>query len=69
MEAAEGRVGSTVEKIILSCFSYDNTIGKYSASAFGLMRVGGLITLFCLGVMTTVLWRRDFRESHSRRRQ
>ena len=66
MEAAEGKVGSTVEKIILSCLSFDNSTGKYTASAFGLMRVAGVITVFFLGVMTTTLWRREFRERHSR---
>jgi protein SCO1 len=69
MDAAEGKVGNTVEKIMLSCFSFDNTTGKYTASAFGLMRLAGVITVFCLGVMTTTLWRREFRERHSGSRQ
>ena len=69
MEAAEGKVGNTVEKIMLSCFSFDNTTGKYTASAFGLMRLAGVITVFCLGVMTTTMWRKEFRERRLRSRQ
>ena len=63
IEASEGKVGTTVEKVILSCFSYDNTTGRYTASAFGLMRLAGVITMFFLGVMVTVLWRRERRLS------
>ena len=61
MEAAEGRIGSPIEHILLSCFSYDNTTGKYTATAFGIMRLGGLITLFCLSVLVITLWRREIR--------
>jgi protein SCO1/2 len=64
IEASEGKFGSTVEKVILSCFTYDNTTGRYTASAFGLMRLAGVITMFFLGAMITALWRRERRLSH-----
>ena len=62
IEASEGKVGTTVEKVILSCFAYDNTTGRYTASAFGLMRLAGVITMF-FRAMVTALWRRERRHS------
>ncbi|HFE44231.1 MAG TPA: SCO family protein, partial [Nannocystis exedens] len=38
IEASEGRVGDTIDRIILSCFHYDATLGRYGPFAFGLMR-------------------------------
>jgi protein SCO1/2 len=63
IEASEGKVGTTVDKVILSCFAYDNSTGRYTASAFGLMRLAGVVTMFFLGAMVTALWRRERRLS------
>ena len=60
MEAAAGRVGSPAERLILSCFRYDETVGKYTPFAFGIMRLGGLVTMAFLGVAGFVLWRREW---------
>jgi protein SCO1/2 len=59
MEAAAGRVGSPAEKLILSCFQYDETLGKYTPFAFGVMRLGGVVTMVVLGFFGIVLWRRE----------
>ena len=59
MEAAEGRLGSPVDKLILSCFRYDETAGKYTPFAFGVMRLGGVATMAVMGGFGFVLWRRE----------
>lgn len=59
MESAAGRVGSPVEKLVLSCFQYDHAIGKYTPAAFGVMRLGGAISLVLVGGLGFVLWRRE----------
>lgn len=59
IDAGQGRVGSTLDKIILSCFHYDPTIGAYSTWALGVMRLGGVVTLALLGLFFTALWRRE----------
>lgn len=64
MEAAEGRVGSTMDKLILSCFHYDATIGKYGPFAMGFMRLGGALMVVIVGVPLAFAWRR---ERHKRR--
>jgi protein SCO1/2 len=62
IEASEGRVGTTVDRIILSCFHYDATIGRYGPFAFGLMRLGGVLTIIILGTSLLLLRRRDRRQ-------
>lgn len=59
LEAAEGRIGSTVEKFLLWCFHYDSTKGKYTADVMKLMRLCGAVMVAGLGTMLFVLWRRD----------
>jgi protein SCO1/2 len=59
MEAAEGRVGSPVDKIILSCFHYDASLGAYGPFAFGIMRLGGSLTIVLLGAFLGIYWRRE----------
>lgn len=60
MEAAAGRVGSPAERLILSCFRYDESVGKYTPFAFGIMRLGGVVTMAFLGLAGIVLWRREW---------
>jgi len=59
MEAAEGRVGSTVDKLILSCFHYDASIGKYGPFAMGIMRLGGALMVVIVGIPLVFAWRRE----------
>jgi protein SCO1/2 len=59
IEASEGRVGTTIDRIILSCFHYDATIGRYGPFAFGLMRLGGVLTIVLLGLAFFALRRRE----------
>lgn len=60
IEASEGTVGSPLDRIILSCFHYVD--GNYSVFAFGVMRIGGLLTVVFLGAFLAVLWRRERRK-------
>lgn len=59
MEASEGRVGSPVEKLVLSCFRYDDSTGEYTPAALGVMRLGGIATLLAMGGLGAVMWRRE----------
>lgn len=59
VEASEGRVGSTIDKILLSCFHYDETIGAYGPFAFGIMRIGAALAVLVLGSMLIVFWKRE----------
>ena len=59
LEAAEGKVGSLAERLILSCFHYDASSGKYGPFALGIMRLGGGVTLLLLGTALSLLWWRE----------
>ncbi len=61
IEAGEGRVGSTLDRIILSCFHYDATLGRYGPFAFGLMRIAGAASVLLIGTALFVFWRRERR--------
>lgn len=60
-EAGEGRVGTTVDRIILSCFHYDSSSNSYAVFAFGVMRISGIVTVLILGGLLGILWVRDLR--------
>jgi protein SCO1/2 len=57
IETAEGRVGSPVDKLILSCFRYDSSSGRYTATIFGIARLGGVLTILALACFGLVMWR------------
>ncbi len=61
IDASDGAIGSGFDKVIMSCFYYDETLGSYAASAMGIMRLGGLLTLTVLGVFLAFWWRRERR--------
>jgi protein SCO1/2 len=61
MEAAEGRVGSPVDKLILSCFHYDASLGEYGPFAMGIMRLGGAAMILIVGIPMAFVWRRERR--------
>lgn len=63
LEAAQGKIGSIIDRLVLFCYHYDPAGKKYAIMAVNTMRVGGGITLFALGLLLAVLWARDRRQS------
>lgn len=57
VEAAQGKVGSTVDKLLIYCFRYDPLAGKYVPVANRIMKVGALISLVIVVLISAVLWR------------
>ncbi len=64
MDASEGKVGNTFEQLVWSCFHFDETSGRYTPFALGIMRIAGGATALTLGIVLAVLWRRE--RPHSR---
>jgi protein SCO1/2 len=59
VEASAGRLGTVVDQLLLYCFRYDPTLGKYTAAVTRILRLTGVA--FCLA-LATFLWvsfRRD----------
>jgi protein SCO1/2 len=59
IEAAENRIGSPVDKLLLYCYHYDPATGKYGAVVMNVVRLGGALTLFGLVALILLLKRRD----------
>jgi protein SCO1/2 len=61
VEASEGKIGTTTDHFLLTCFQYDGKQGKYALAAMGLMRLGGAVTLAILVSVLIWLFRREKR--------
>jgi protein SCO1/2 len=58
VEAAGGRVGTSFDRFLLTCYRYDPAARKYQPYAFGIVRAGGLLTLIALAALIGRLaWR------------
>ena len=62
LEAGEGKVGTTLERVILSCFQYDPATKRYGFYIFGFLRLGALAILGALATLLFVSWRREFKK-------
>lgn len=60
-EASEGKTGSTLDRVLLYCFHFDEASGRYAPTALSLMRAGGGLTLLLLGTGLGALWLREVR--------
>jgi protein SCO1/2 len=66
VQASENRIGNVVDALLLYCYHYDPSRGKYSATILRWLRLMGVATLLGLGALFFVLIRRDrFRRDHS----
>ncbi len=59
VEAARGKVGTSLDRLLLTCYRYDPTGRRYVPYALGLVRLGGLVVLAGLGGLLATLWRRE----------
>lgn len=59
LESSKGRLGSSIEKLILRCFHYDELAGKYTPIAMNSMRTAGILFCLCLLFLVVVLSRRE----------
>jgi len=58
MQAAEQKVGSAVDQLLLYCYHYDPLTGKYGLVAMTLVRIGGVLTVLALAAFWFVSWLR-----------
>jgi protein SCO1/2 len=68
VEAADGRVGTSFDRLLLTCYRYDPSSRKYEPYALGFVRAGGLVALVGLGALILrLVWRE--RRTKARARQ
>jgi len=66
LEASEGKLGTTIDRLILYCFHYDPDEESYVVAAGNVMKLGGGVTLLGLGTLLALLWLSDRRRSRLR---
>ena len=59
VEAGGGRVGTSFDRVLLSCFKYDPINRKYAPYVMGFMRIGAGLVFVALATLLTVLWRKE----------
>lgn len=58
VEAAGGKVGTSFDRFLLTCYRYDPASRKYEPYAMGIIRVGSLLVLLALSwLIGTLFWR------------
>ncbi|WP_442483789.1 SCO family protein [Aeoliella sp. SH292] len=56
VEAGEGKVGTALDRIWLTCFVYDHTRGQYAPHAVRWMQIGAATTVVILSLALTPYW-------------
>jgi protein SCO1/2 len=63
IEASQQKIGTPADQLLLYCYHYDPTTGKYGLVAMALVRLGGALTVLSLVVFWIVMWRRERRQA------
>jgi protein SCO1/2 len=67
VEAAANKIGSPIDQVLLFCFHYDPTEGRYGVVIMNLVRLGGALTVLALAIFIGVMWRQEARrQRHGR---
>ena len=61
VEASQNKIGNPVDEILLFCFHYDPSTGKYGAVVMNIVRLAGGAFALMAGVFLAIVLRRDFR--------
>ena len=62
VEAAGGRVGTSFDRVVLTCFKYDTATRRYGFYVFGFLRLGALMVFSALATMLAYYWRRELKK-------
>ena len=62
-EASHRRIGSPVDAVLLYCYHYDPSNGKYGMVIMNVLRLAGFATVAALATFMIVMLRRDFKVS------
>ncbi len=57
IQASENKIGTLADQVLLYCYHYDPTTGKYGAIISRVLQLSGLATILALGILMTVLIR------------
>lgn len=66
-DASGGKVSTLTERILLFCFHYEPSVGKYVLAAKKTMRIAGIGSTLILGLFVGALFRRERRRAATER--
>lgn len=61
VEASHNKIGSLADQVLLYCYHYDPSTGKYGATITNIVRLAGLTTVLVLGGAIAVMFRQEKR--------
>ena len=59
VDASAGKIGTTVDRLLLFCYHYDPATGRYTLAIERALRIGGVLTVVAIGGLIAVLRRRE----------
>jgi protein SCO1 len=59
VEASHNQIGTPIDRLLLLCYHYDPTAGKYSLLIMNVMRAAALLTVVLMGIFILWMWRRE----------
>jgi protein SCO1/2 len=62
IDAADRKIGSPVDQLLLACFHYDPKSGKYSFAIMRFVQGAGILTVAAIGLTVALLRRRERRD-------
>ncbi len=66
VEASGGKVGTTADQVMLLCYMYDPTAGKYGLAIMTVLRTAGVATVAGMAAAIFAMLRRERRRNHGR---
>jgi len=61
IEAAQNKIGSAIDQLMLLCYRYDPQSGTYSLTILRVLRLAGVATVVALGAFMGMMLRRERR--------
>jgi len=65
IEAADNKIGSPVDQLLLLCYQYDPTTGKYGLVIMNSLRIAGFATVALVAGFIVVMLRRENHKKHN----
>jgi protein SCO1/2 len=59
VEASEGKIGTPVDQVLLFCYHYDPSTGKYGLLISRLIQLAGGVTVLAIAGLILVLYKKE----------
>ena len=59
LEASQGKIGNTIDRLLLYCYHYDPNAKGYVLFAQNLMKLGGLLTVMIMAAFWGIFWTKE----------